>query len=126
MSSDYIKKLYHSTKRFSDSRFKGSMIAMSGISKEKETLLNKTLKNKINIDPDYMLAYIKKEWQSIGGIFIENSKPVGIKGQSLLIETSKASFAQELTFILPAFIEKISKKYDINLKEFKLIIRDRN
>jgi hypothetical protein len=53
-----------------------------------------------------------KEWEEIvGPLMAKNTIPLKIKGTTLLVSTKHSIFAQELGFLVPKLIEKITEKF---------------
>ncbi len=63
-----------------------------------------------------------RNWESIvGKLMAENTIPLKVRGQTLIISAKHSIFAQELGFLAPKIIEKINTEYPETLDKIKSI-----
>lgn len=121
MNEKYIEKLYQ-WRQFESCLIEKNILRNSDRN-EKEKILEYIFKDMSeNIQEQWKLTKIQNKWHEISGPLSQNSKPIGIKKNTLIVGVAKSVYAQELNLHSSDILLKIQTLFQFHFDSIKIEI----
>ena len=121
MNKDYIEKLYQ-WRQFESCLIEKNNLRNSDPNEKKEMLEYIFKDMSENIQEQWKLIKIQNKWPDIAGPLSQNTKPIGIKKNILIIGVTKSVYAQELNLYSSDILLKIKTLFQFHFDSIKIEI----